>query len=95
MSFGCANSVGSAQGKPIHIGAIEGWRIDGSHYISAQHAAKRVHERYAFGGQRPQIQVALESRLRLLRRDDLQELLLAGGGTHPRNEVAFATQPRF
>ena len=80
--IGRARGVGGAQRKAVDIGAVERRHVDRRRDVVRQHAAERVGERDRFGGKRREIEMLLEARLRLLGRDDFEELLLPRGRAH-------------
>ena len=79
---GCADRVGGAQRETVHIGAVERRHVDRRRHVVRQHAAEGIGERNGFGGKRRKIELLLEPRLRLLGRDDFEELLLPRGRAH-------------
>ena len=80
--IGCADRVGGAQRKAVHIGAVERRHVDRRRHVVREHAAERIGERNGLGGKRRKIEMLLEARLRLLGRDDFEELLLPRGRAH-------------
>ena len=73
---GRAGGVGGAQRKAVDIGAVERRHVDRRGDVVRQHAAERRGERHALGGQRREIEMALEALARLLGGHDFEELLL-------------------
>ena len=91
----CAGAVGRAQREAVDVGAVERRRIDRGHDVFGEHAVERLGKRHVFAGERREIEVPLETRARLLRRNDFEELLLPRRRAHPRNQVALGLGTRL
>jgi hypothetical protein len=65
-AVGCAGSIGGAQREAVDVGAVERRHVDRRREIVRQHAAERGRERHALGGQRAEIEAALETLAGLL-----------------------------
>jgi hypothetical protein len=88
-----ARAVGRAQRKAVHVGTIERRHIDRRRDIMGKHPGQRARERDRFGPQRCELDMAREARARLLGRDHLEELLLAGGLADGGEQIAPAPTP--
>ncbi len=86
-----ADEVGGTYRKPVHTGAIERRHVVRRRDVGAEHPAQRLFQRDTLARQGGEIEVALEARLRLLGRDDLEELLLAGGAPHRVEQLRVAS----
>ena len=84
-----ARRVGGAQRKPVDIGAVERRHVDRRGHVVREHAVERHRERDRLAGKRHEIDPACEARMRLLGRNDFEELLLARGAADRSNEIAF------
>src|SRR5436189_294238 len=67
--------------------------IDRRGDIRAEHAVQRVGERNTHWTERGQVEMRLEPCLRLLGRNNLEELLLPGGGAHRIEQRSFRARP--
>jgi hypothetical protein len=83
--------IGRAQREAVDVGAIKRRHIDRRRDVVRQHAAERIGQRNGLGRQRRQIEMGLESRFRVLGRDDFEELLLPRGGAHGIEQRGFRT----
>ena len=90
-----ADGIGRAQREAVDIGAVERRRIDRGHHVVRQHARERVGQRHGLGRKRREIEMLLEARARLVRRHHFEELLLARGGAHAREQFGIGVRPRF
>ena len=83
ICFGAASAApavsAARSAKPSTLARSNGGTSIGAADRPRQHAAERSRERHAFGGQRREIEMALEALARLLGRHDFEELLLARG----------------
>ena len=89
-AVGGARGVGGAQRKAVDIGAVERRHVDRRREIGGEHAAERRRKGHALGGQGRAVDMALEALARFFRRDDLEELLLPGGGADRREQIVTA-----
>ncbi len=76
-ALGSAGRIGSAHRKAVDAGAVERRHVGRRRKVRGKHAVERVGERDRFRRQRLEVDRVLEAQARLLRRNHLEELLLA------------------
>src|SRR5262249_44733810 len=80
-------SLGGAQRKAVHVGAIERRHVDRRRYVGRQHARERRVERPPLALERRKRDVLCEARARVRGRDYLEKLLLARGPANRRDKI--------
>ncbi len=90
-----ADGIGRTQGEAVHVGAVEGRRIDRRHHVVREHACERERQRHGLGRERRKIEMPLEAQARLIRRHHVEELLLARGRAHARKQFGLDVRPRL
>ena len=78
--------------KPSTLERSNGGASTARHYIVREHAAERGAERHGLGRERREIEMRVEARARLFGRHHFEELLLARGGAHARDQVGVGVR---